>query len=120
MKSSIRSAVVLGSTVTGFSVGAEGALVLAHSSTMLPACAGSVSAAIIAAAAIRLSFMNILLDGRLLNGSLWGRSCASNACSSKRQRRTPLAETPADSAILQRERASTRAAITRKAEGTAL
>src|SRR5215510_10391633 len=67
MKSSISNAVVLGSTVTGLSVGAAGALVLAHSSTMLPACAGSVSAAIIAAAAIRLGFMNILPDGRFLN-----------------------------------------------------
>src|SRR4029078_8821224 len=37
---------------------------------------------------------------------LWAGSCASNACSSKRQRRTPLAETPAPSAILQGERAS--------------
>src|SRR5262249_46657023 len=63
---------------------------------------GSVSAAIIATVAIRLCFMNILLDGRLLNGSLWAGSCASNACSSKRQRRTPLAETPVPSAILQR------------------
>ncbi len=63
MKSSISRAVVFGSTVTGFSVGAAGALVLAHSSTMLFAWAGSVSAAVIATAAIRLRFMNILLDG---------------------------------------------------------
>src|SRR4029079_12104897 len=119
MKSSISRAVVFGSTVTGFSVGAAGALVLAHSSTMLFAWAGSVSAATMAAAAIKLRFMNILLDGRLLSECLWARSCASNACSSKRQRRTPLAETPAASAILQRERASfdeDRAAITRSPE----
>src|SRR4029078_10287161 len=60
MKSSINSAVVLGSTVTGFSVGAAGALMLAHSSTMLFAWAGSVSVAITATVAIRLRFMNIL------------------------------------------------------------
>ena len=59
MKSSIRSAVVFGSTVTGLSVGA-GAFIVAHSSTILAACAGKAKIAATAAAAIRLYFMNIL------------------------------------------------------------
>jgi len=73
MKSSMSSAVVLGSTVTGFSVGAAGALVPAHSSTMLFAWAGSVSAAIITAAAIRLRFMNILPRCPVFERALVGR-----------------------------------------------
>ncbi len=41
MKSSISSAVVLGSTVTGLSAGAGGTITLAHSSTILAACTGN-------------------------------------------------------------------------------
>ena len=60
MKSSIKSAVVFGSTVTAFSSGALGAFTLAHSSTILAACVGEASAISTAAAANRLRFMNIL------------------------------------------------------------
>ena len=62
MKSSISSAVVFGSTVTGLSAGAGGAFTLAHSSTMSAACVGSASAHDQhgQCAAIRLRFMYIL------------------------------------------------------------
>src|SRR6476646_10737334 len=62
MKSSIKSAVVFGSTVTALSSGALGAFTLAHSSTILAACVGEASAISMAAAANRLRFMNILLS----------------------------------------------------------
>src|SRR4029079_2374578 len=83
MKSSISNAVVLESTVTGFSVGAAGVLMLAHSSTMVFAWAGRVSAAVIATAGIRLRFMNILLDGRLLTNA-----CGSDHAQAMRVRQS--------------------------------
>lgn len=64
---------VFASTVTGFSAGGAGSFMLAHSSTMLFACAGSISAPTMAAAAIKLRFMNILQDGRLFERMLVGR-----------------------------------------------
>jgi hypothetical protein len=60
MKSSINSAVVLGSTVTALSSGALGVFTLAHSSTILAACVGVATAISTAIVANRLRFMNIL------------------------------------------------------------
>src|SRR6185312_221331 len=102
MKSSISSAVVFTSAVTGLSTGAGGALMAAHSSTTLAACAGTAPNAMTTAKATnRLRFMKVFL-----------RNCRTDrpACNhhdaqamralSKPYRVLLLAETPLPGAIL--------------------